>query len=303
MALSSGFQQAIASGDAPGFFRLLGTSGPEEVLQLLREGLPCECPESISRAVERELETLPEARLAELRDSGGGWAQFAQELLSDTPRAHRLPGVDAVLDSLLGLRILEVEEKWVPSGRGLERGASVDSALGEASWSGSGVLSRSSLNTPYLELFEVLDRVSPAPGSHFVDLGAGFGRLGFVIGLCLEGVRFTGYEIVAPRVEESRRAASLLELPVEIRFEVQDLAAPGWAPVEADYYFLYDPVNRDTLVKVLADLRKVSAARTIRLISRGRTGGLQEMLRKTLWLRTEAMIPTAHQPIFVHRSA
>jgi hypothetical protein len=127
--------------------------------------------------------------------------------------------------------------------------------------------------------------------------------MGFVLAFCLPEVRFTGYEIVSPRVQESQRVAKLHEVDSErVRFECRDLADPDSAPDDADLYFLYDPFNRDTLVKVMQDLQSVTRRRTIRIASRGKTGELQDYLAQTHWLRREGWIQTRHAPIWIHRS-
>src|SRR4051812_31966969 len=37
------------------------------------------------------------------------------------------------------------------------------------------------LLTPYTEIREILERLSPKPGEKIIDLGAGYGRVGFVL--------------------------------------------------------------------------------------------------------------------------
>lgn len=280
-----------------------GTLPPHEACSALLHQFPAIGPEALVQ-VEAHLEGLTPERRQALLAAAGGWAEVAQTLIGEPgTQAPHPAGTDLVLDALLGLRIGAVERSSVDLAQGKERAAVEPSALGKASWSGSGVLSRSSLNTPYGELFQVLEKIALTPGQRLVDLGAGYGRLGFVIGHCLPEARFTGYEIVRTRVDESNRVAALAGLdPARVRFETRDLSEAGWEPEEADYYFLYDPVNRDTLAKVLADLRRIASRRTIRLIARGRTGGLQEILGMAQWLRREAWIPTAHSPIWIHRS-
>ncbi len=264
------------------------------------ENIPLE--RTALEGLELHLESLPEDRQHALLESLGGWRNAAAQILGEESPIPSLLTEDLALDFLLGLKMSQTEAK-VPSSVGRSRGAAVESALGDASWSGSGTLSRSSLNTPYRELFELLEKLNLQPDAHVVDLGAGYGRMGFVLAFCLPEVRFTGYEIVSQRVQESQRVAKLHEVdPERVRFECRDLADPDFAPDDADLYFLYDPFNRDTLVKVMRDLQAVTRRRTIRIASRGKTGELQDYLAQTHWLRREGWIQTRHAPIWIHRS-
>src|SRR4051794_33235374 len=61
------------------------------------------------------------------------------------------------------------------------------------------------LLTPYTELRRILESLKPAPGDTVIDLGAGYGRLGFVLARHFPEARFVGYECVAERAEEANR--------------------------------------------------------------------------------------------------
>ncbi len=52
------------------------------------------------------------------------------------------------------------------------------------------------LLTPYTEIRRLLEDLRPAPGDVFVDLGAAYGRMGFVLARHFPEVRFIGYEMV-----------------------------------------------------------------------------------------------------------
>lgn len=275
---------------------------PQEALEFLLDATEERLPREARPELEMALEALPEDRRRALVESRGGWAALAQELVGDPAFENHPMGVDLLLDTLAGLRIRQVESS-LPDASGRERGATRSTELGRASWSGSGVLSRSALNTPYLELFEILEKLSPGPGHKIVDLGSSFGRLGLVIGMFFEECSFTGYEVVHERADEGDRVARLHGLWPRVRNLSQDLAAKDFAPEEADIYYLYDPVNRDTLAKVLSDLARIAQRRPIRLVSRGKTGGLQETLARCSWLRREGFISTRHSPIWIHRGA
>lgn len=152
-----------------------------------------------------------------------------------------------------------------------------------------------SLQTPYVELRALMARVAPPPGSTVVDLGAGYGRLGFVIARHHPGVAFTGYELVAGRAGEGMRCLAAHGSGAA-RLEVADLADPEFAPRDADVYFLYDYGTRAAIAKTLADLRAIARRRPIVVVGRGRASR-DAIERGEPWLST--IVPPEH---FAHAS-
>ena len=124
--------------------------------------------------------------------------------------------------------------------------------------------------TPFTELREMLARVGLSAGQTVIDLGAGYGRMGFVIARHHPGVRFVGYEYVAERVHEGARRLRAAGAPPEIELLQADLGDPAFAPPGADFYFIYDYGTREAIDKTLEDLRRIAAARPITVIGRGR---------------------------------
>lgn len=127
--------------------------------------------------------------------------------------------------------------------------------------------------TPYTELRAMLARLAPLPGHTIVDLGAGYGRMGLVIARHHPGVRFLGYEYVVERVRAGQRVigeqdSSRDESSIELL--QADLAAPGFAPISAKTYFIYDYGTRAAIDKTLEDLRRIAQSRTITVVGRGR---------------------------------
>ena len=158
------------------------------------------------------------------------------------------------VDEWLGMNTEPIEARLA------EAGSPTDQQL----WIG---LPTQSLLTPYTEIRELLERLSLKPDETVVDLGAGYGRMSFVIARHFPGVRFVGYEYVRERVEEANRAlAKFGASPIE----VVDLKDPAFFPIEADYYFLYDYGTRDAIEKTLQDLRVIAQSRAITVIGRGR---------------------------------
>lgn len=125
------------------------------------------------------------------------------------------------------------------------------------------------LLTPYTELRALMERLAPADGSTVVDLGAGYGRLGFVLARHWPAVEFLGYELVAARVAEGRRCLAA-HACARAELVAADLAEPAFAPRAASAYFLYDYGTRAAIEKTLEDLRAIARTRAIAVIGRGR---------------------------------
>ncbi|MGZ3688293.1 MAG: class I SAM-dependent methyltransferase [Bdellovibrionota bacterium] len=126
-----------------------------------------------------------------------------------------------------------------------------------------------SLQTPYLELRQILSRLAPAPGATLVDLGAAYGRMALVMARHFPEVRFVGYERVGARVREGVRWLKANGIAAPGLFEA-DLSAPGFSPEAADFYFLYDYGSASAIRKTLSDLRGLAQARPITVVARGR---------------------------------
>jgi hypothetical protein len=159
-----------------------------------------------------------------------------------------------LLDQQLGLRIAETEERvrLRNDGHQLWHHLPSDSFL-----------------TPYSELRTILHELAPVAGDTVVDLGAGYGRMAFVIEAFFPEVSFLGYEISAERVRETERCWQANGLKRSRILEV-DLGARGWMPERARHYFVYDFGTRDAIEKSLEDLRKIAARGPIQVAARGR---------------------------------
>jgi hypothetical protein len=173
-----------------------------------------------------------------------------------------------------------------------------ESRLGDAQeyWVG---LNIQSLLTPYTEIRELLERLRPGPGETVVDLGAGYGRIGFVLGRYYPGVRFVGYEFVAERVREASRCLATFAYP-GIEMRQVDLSAPGFRPEPADFYFLYDYGTRPAVEKTLEDLREIASARGITVVGRGRLSR-DAIERHHPWL-SQVVAPEHFRNYSVYRS-
>ena len=174
------------------------------------------------------------------------------------PSAYELT---VLIDALLDLRVEEISARI-----GAMDAASLASIYGSEK-----ILAKHPaplMFTPYHTICAVLEKLAPKPGETFIDMGSGFGRLGFAIALLYPGVRFLGYEIVRERVAEAQRVATALELPTVQFFEanVSELS-PNFPP--AEYYFIYDSFSPKTLEKTLAGLKCVARERNIQIAVNG----------------------------------
>jgi hypothetical protein len=166
----------------------------------------------------------------------------------------------AAVDAWLGFDIVEIEKR-IHERLG-------NSKLGDAQeyWVG---LNIQSLLTPYTEIRDLLDRLGLKAGEKIIDLGAGYGRIGFVIGHYYPETDFVGYEAVEERVTETQRCLASLRYP-RVRMEIADLSDPGFKPEAADYYFIYDYGTRPAVEKTLEDLKAIARTRKITVVGRGR---------------------------------
>jgi len=187
------------------------------------------------------------------------------------------------VDRWLGLRTEEIEAGLRP-------------VEGQNLWIG---LPTRTLLTPYTEILEMLSRLRLLPGQTVVDLGAGYGRMGFVVGQHFPGVKFIGYEYVLARVEEARRCLNPWNFP-DIRMEQANLADLAFSPAIADAYFLYDYGTREAIRKTLEDLRAIAARQPITVIGRGRASR-DAIERETPWL-SQVNRPEHHGNYTIYKS-
>lgn len=178
----------------------------------------------------------------------------------------------ALVDQFLGIKVDETEEI-------VEKRITGSHERKEA-WIG---LAPQSLLTPYSEIRSILENLKPKDGSTVVDLGAGYGRMGFVIARHFPNVSFLGIEILQERVIEGVRAFERAALPSSISLVQGDLAEAGFEIPSAEYYFVYDFGTRDSVAKTLEDLRIISGQRAITVVARG--GRSRDLIdRQCPWL-------------------
>ncbi len=138
-----------------------------------------------------------------------------------------------------------------------------DPAQRERLYEGAGI----GVQTSYSSILLALDRAHISPNARVLDLGSGYGRVGFVIGLLRPDISFTGYEYVDHRVVDSNIVARRAGL-ARVDFETRDLSS--FALPDADVYYMYDPFSRDTYATVLNQLIRAGQKKEITVITKGR---------------------------------
>jgi len=153
--------------------------------------------------------------------------------------------------------------------------------------------------TPYLELRAWLEELQLGPRETVVDLGAGYGRLGFVLAKHFPDCRFLGFELVKERVEQGAKALRKFNARNAELLQA-DIAASHWSPPSAEIYFIYDYGTRAAIGKTLADLRELSKVRKFRVVGRGRSVR-DQIEREHPWLGS-VNLPVHHGHYSIYRA-
>lgn len=168
------------------------------------------------------------------------------------------------VDAWLGLEVREVESRLATLGS--KKRAPRASDRHQQLWFG---LDEQLLMTPYVEIRRLLDRLGLVPGDRVVDLGAAYGRMGFVVQRHHPGVDFVGYEYVGERVDEGRRC---LRAKGCDRASLQhvDLTSQSFSLHAARVFFLYDYGTLPAIEKTLHALKKIALRQPLTVVGRGR---------------------------------
>lgn len=137
---------------------------------------------------------------------------------------------------------------------------------GQEFWYGLDV---QSLQTPYSEIVEMIDYLQPQKDDLWLDLGAGYGRMGITLGFLKPHVKFIGYEYVQVRVNEGNRIFTEWNLSTAVMKQA-DISKDDFEIDPASLYFLYDFGSKDDIYKVLEKLRILARDKSIQVVARGR---------------------------------
>ena len=185
----------------------------------------------------------------------------------------------ALVDDLLGLEVARIEKDLLirahdinPKGNLETWGAKLHD--GNQTWVG---LAPEVLQTPYSELNWICDLLDPKDHDHFVDLGAGYGRLALVLDQLPIETSFMGLEYVKERVDEGREAYRRLQIKNATLIE-QDLTCPEFILPEADYYFIYDYGKILHIRNTINQLAEMGDRKNFKVIARGK--GVRSIIDK-----------------------
>ncbi len=191
----------------------------------------------------------------------------------------------AMIDSILGIDVIDTEKGMRQKAQKLQGAGTVESwsaALhdGSLTWVG---LNPAQLQTPYAELLELIEELGPEENDHFIDLGAGYGRLGILLGKLYPKCVFTGYEMAGERVDVGNESYVGLGLNNSKLFQ-KNIASESFKLPVADFYFIYDFGNLPDMKKLLAKLEVLAEEkRKFTVIARGR--GINSLIQQTApWL-------------------
>jgi SAM-dependent methyltransferase len=178
--------------------------------------------------------------------------------------------ISSAIDSSLGLDVEGIEatllaraKDIMPQGNHHLWGEALHE--GNQTWVG---LHPETLQTPYEELKEACGLLELKPNDLVVDLGAGYGRLGFILAALYPGVHFLGVEYVKERVEEGKRIFNQLS-ETKLKLVQGDLSDQSFVLPLAQHYFIYDFGKISHIRSILDKFSKHSDHQRYNLIARG----------------------------------
>lgn len=191
----------------------------------------------------------------------------------------------AQIDTAFGLPVKETEKALRDRARKLRPEGDVESWSkelhdGVCTWVG---LNPAQLQTPYAELLEYLDALNLTPNSRVIDLGAGYGRIGILMGALFPQCAFLGLEMAPERVELGNKLYKSLGIKNAIINE-QNLASEDFDLPDACAYFIYEFGFLSDMKKLISKLeRKADEKLSFSVIARGR--GINSLIQETApWL-------------------
>ena len=182
-----------------------------------------------------------------------------------TPRAW-----SQKLDKQLGFNIFSIEQKLLKKYRAYDQPADESNKKkhyqGTQAWIG---LHPQVLQTPYPEIIDfmsILESISP---QKICDIGAGYGRVGFVTNAMFPECEFLGYEVVAERAKEANRVFEQYGLH-QCQVLQENILDGEISLPEADLYFIYDFSDPADLRRLLDKFDEMWFERNFFLVARGK---------------------------------
>ena len=167
------------------------------------------------------------------------------------------------LDQMFGFKFDQIEKGLLLKKEELEKSVTDQN---RQFWIG---LDIQSLQTPYSEIVAMVQKLNPKAGDVWMDLGAGYGRVGLILGFLCSDVQFYGYEFIAERVNEGNRIRQDWQIKNGELLQA-DLIQDQMDLTKGDVFFIYDFGSRSDVYLVLEKLKSVAAQRPIQVIARGR---------------------------------
>jgi hypothetical protein len=137
---------------------------------------------------------------------------------------------------------------------------------GVQSWIG---LDLETLQTPYGEIYRILNQLKIKPYQTIVDLGAAYGRMGIIIGAQYLKNYFIGYEFIKSRVDEGNRLYQKFNFG-RCLLKQADLSQDSFQIPEADVFFIYDFGQVEHIEKMLLQIQRLAFKRPIKIAVKGR---------------------------------
>ena len=163
---------------------------------------------------------------------------------------------DEIIDTILGYNDFgKLEKKRNNEG--------ILSAVGYAKWSKKTL--SDGYSSSYNDIKLIFKEIEIKSGDVFVDIGSSYGRVGNIVGANYPNTQFLGYEIVRERAIEAQRVAKLLQLS-NVNYFCTDVSASEFNIPEANWFFLYDSLNNESLAKILEKISMINSNRKARLI-------------------------------------
>lgn len=116
--------------------------------------------------------------------------------------------------------------------------------------------------TGYQTIRILFENRRPPRGFRIFELGSGYGRMGFYLGIFRPDIQYQGLELVEERVKLSKAVAERIGLP-PLDFKYGDLA---YFPISrADAFYAYYPTNPTTSLRILRRLSEISKDQSLEL--------------------------------------
>lgn len=165
----------------------------------------------------------------------------------------------------------------------LDQNIKFDPSTKERIYPGAGVGVQSSYST----FLTTLQFLNLPPGGRIIDLGSGYGRLGYIVGCLRPDLNFTGYEYVKERVQQSQSIAANFSLQASIQFVEQDLSADDFSLPSADLYYLYDPFSEATYKKIFTAIHQQARSKKVQIATKGNANfKMQQAFVANSWTKT-----------------